>query len=116
MTRELEAVRHTPGPWTWGAGFKFGDSTGDLFGLGGRSVLSSASYENMWLSAYDRPVDAANARLIAAAPELLEALREAHIAMWGVTPEGQDFENHQRLRKARDQARAAISKAEGRNT
>lgn len=67
-------ARHTPGPWDFGPGYSPGSSTFDLFGRGGRQVIASASYENMWLAAYDKSTDHANARLIAAAPELLEAL------------------------------------------
>lgn len=57
---------HTPGPWTWG------DNFNGLYGAEHESVLSYADYEGMWLSFNDG--HDANARLIASAPELLEAL------------------------------------------
>jgi len=67
-------AKHTPGPWDFGPGYTPGATTFDLYGPGGREVITSASYENMWLSAYDADTNAANARLIASAPDLLEAL------------------------------------------
>jgi hypothetical protein len=67
---------HTPGPWDFGPGYEPGKSTFDLYGPGGRQVIACASYENMWLATYNPITDAANARLIAAAPELLEALTD----------------------------------------
>jgi hypothetical protein len=63
-------VSHTPGPWAWLG--KYGEST--LRAATG-DVLDYAGYEGMWFAAYDKDTDAANARLIAAAPDLLEALR-----------------------------------------
>ncbi len=66
---------HTPGPWEFGPGYKPGDTRFDLFAPGGRQVIAQASYENMWLATYDAATDAANARLIASAPDLLEACR-----------------------------------------
>jgi hypothetical protein len=68
-------VKHTPGPWEFGPGYAPGDSTFELFAPGGRQVIAQCSYENMWLSTYDGETDAANARLIASAPDLLEALK-----------------------------------------
>jgi hypothetical protein len=60
--------KHTPGPWIWGKGNK------GLYGAGpDNEVLDWACYEGMWLSG---PNDKANARLIAAAPELLKELQE----------------------------------------
>jgi hypothetical protein len=72
--------KHTPGPWVWR-------------GTPGESVLRSAhgdvfdfdSYEHLWPGIYDPATDAANMRLIAAAPELLAALENARdsIESWG---------------------------------
>lgn len=67
------SAAHTPGPWDFGPGYEPGKSTFDLYGPGGRQVIASASYENMWLATYDLNTDAANVRLIASAPDLLEA-------------------------------------------
>lgn len=98
------SAKHTPGPWEFGHGYTPGASTFDLYGPGGREVIASAMYENMWLSAYDADTNAANARLIASAPDLLEALQSlvANLA------EG-DFISETRI----DAARAAIARATG---
>jgi hypothetical protein len=83
--------KHTPGPW------KYEEET--------QTIRSTPS--NHWLASmdsWDGAVDhAADARLIAAAPEMLEALE--YILAW--TPQGWDVE------KARDMARNAIAKAKG---
>ena len=52
-----------------------------------------------------KPVDYANARLIAAAPDLLEALEACVGAMYAVTSISAD--------RAKEQARAAIARAKG---
>ncbi len=70
-------AKHTPGPWEFGHGYTPGASTFDLYGPGGREVIASARYENMWLSAYDADTNAANARLIASAPCLLKVAFQA---------------------------------------
>lgn len=60
--------KHTKGPWTWREGF---------YGLDGEEsdILTHAPYEGMYLSYHRNDYEReANARLIAAAPELLEAL------------------------------------------
>ena len=64
--------RHTPGPWFWEGGGISG-YTGKLWGSGGKKVFDSCAFENMWFSQHG-PEDNANARLIAAAPDLLAAL------------------------------------------
>lgn len=63
-----DGSRHTPGPWTWREGYE---------GLDGvtEEVMSYADYENCWLT--HGPSRDANAHLIAAAPELLEACQAA---------------------------------------
>jgi hypothetical protein len=66
----------------------------------------------------DNSMGVANGRLIAAAPDLLAALREADAAVncalamaeQGVAPPDWDW-----LREVRERARAAIAKAEGRS-
>ena len=65
--------KHTPGPWSWGSDYR------GLYGSGeDNDVLSTAYYENMWLAhKRDEAEREANARLIAAAPDLLEALQSA---------------------------------------
>lgn len=61
---------HTPGPWKWDCGIIPPDGPGryaDIYTDGGDLII--ASFNN------EIPEGSANARLIAAAPELLEALR-----------------------------------------
>lgn len=90
MTRHA----HTPGPWTLGPLDPCGVLRPD-----GRSIA--------WCSAYPEEQAHADARLIAAAPELLQAARD--FVSWG-TGAGYRFESGSPLDRARD----AIDKAEGR--
>ena len=96
---------HTPGPWVaskhagWCVSVK---GAGTLLVCGGQSE--------------DPPENqaAANARLIAAAPELLEALKAWSIASWlaGVAP---DIDSNDPFASMLAQTHAAIAKAEGRS-
>lgn len=66
-------MSHTPGPWRW----KLGGHTEDLpelVGAGGEMVLWLGNDASYYPTAGIEP-DEADARLIAAAPDLLEALR-----------------------------------------
>ena len=83
---EIKEVKHTPGPWE-ACGKAVHAETGREIVFGGHNTRSGSDEEQR-----------ANARLIAAAPELLEALKVAvSQASWtGIT-----------------QAHAAIAKAEG---
>lgn len=110
-----ENAKHTPGPWEW-AHCEDGDYAflkGD-----GAYVLSP---ENVPGAAAWVDVNDANARLIAAAPDLLEALRRCrtHIAgyhlRYGGSEEASElvaefFNELQRIHKV---AGDAIAKAEG---
>ena len=58
---------HTPGPWKWE------DDNHVLWAQGGKKVIDAAPYEGMWLAGENEEADA---RLIAAAPDLLEALQD----------------------------------------
>lgn len=60
--------KYTPGPWVWNKEYS------GLMGENNDCVLSYADYEGMWVPYY-LPQGGANARLIAVAPELLEALQ-----------------------------------------
>ncbi len=75
---------HTPGPWKW-------NGRTSLFKIecSGGHVVDSEAYEGSWLSRYNPEEDEANARLIAAAPELLRAL----IAVRDNLNMGPDLEN-----------------------
>jgi len=58
--------KHTPGPWTWNEDFRGLDAPEG-------AILEFDRYDGMWLTYVDGRK--ANARLIAAAPDLLEALK-----------------------------------------
>lgn len=82
-------TKHTPGPWTWGQNYN------GLYGAGkDNEVLCHAPYEGMWLRFGDQ--SKANAKLIAAAPDLLEALVSIY---------------DRRTDETMEKARAAIKKA-----
>ncbi len=99
---------HTKGPWHVGAG----NGEGSIFAengrtrleIGGTTLYPIARMGRGWNEAEDE----ANARLIAAAPELLEALREM-LSMFG-DHEQYDEDSAQVI----SQTRQVIAKAEGR--
>lgn len=92
-------MTHTPGPWKWD-----GDYRG-LASANGQEVLHWEPYEGMWLHHRELNRDD-DANLIAAAPELLEALEE----LSRVYANG-DFESE--FKPALKRAEAAIAKARG---
>jgi hypothetical protein len=101
--------KHTPGPWEWfGPNLLCGDerqsedilkSADDGKPYGHHSAL----IEHHW----DADVAKANARLIAAAPDLLEALKKLDDFFETYRPEGHPVSDPHEL------VRAAIDKAEG---
>jgi hypothetical protein len=99
---QRKAAQHTPGPWTtWTPG------------LGPPRVYTTRKTELIATPAYRRNLDEeeANARLIAAAPELLEALKgldEAYCRAGQPLTKDERYEDRKRLIAAR----AAIAKAE----
>ena len=88
-------TKHTPGPWIK-AKYKVRTAGGDLI-------------------AHTRPTgegssdDEANARLIAAAPEMLAALRKAAVVLAGACTHAPELEPHATY----DSVSAAIAKATG---
>lgn len=94
---------HTPGPWIVGAG-GYRVYGPDPNRPSGRFVASAASEPIQYLSAERQKVVEANAHLIAAAPDLLEALRQC--ASWLASDGGMTFKHP--ILKA---ARAAINAA-----
>lgn len=104
-------AKHTPGPWFVEAGSEW--QTTNAFGST-HSITVVDQYGDVGLSdesvakvfATNAEVASANARLIAAAPELLEALQ----VMLGTA--GEDMTPAQRL-PIMEKARAAIRKATG---
>ena len=61
---------HTPGPWKWEEGY-FG-----LNGKGGQRVLHFEDHEGLYLDGATEEQEHANARLIAAAPIMFQALED----------------------------------------
>lgn len=109
---------HTPGPWHTGSG----NGVGSIFADEGRmryengTVLYPICVMN---TGYDTVEDEMNARLVAAAPELLEALNsmmDAWVAECRATPHALDGhpqarDIHAQSIKARAMALEAIKKA-----
>lgn len=89
------SAKHTPGPWEIERGYS------TIIKSIGPCVADEYA-GSAWLE-----VSEANARLIAAAPELLDALKELLDREW------QDDEGDYTLEMARRKARAAIAKAIG---
>ena len=101
---------HTPGPWSWNAGYD------KLTGAGGNMVLNSADYEGMWVCGVPFLEEGeANAFLIAAAPELLAALESLVNApvRYSSNRIEIDCDSHGNAMKRMMDARAAIAKARG---
>lgn len=99
-------MKHTPGPWSSG---------GTLEVVAGKL---GADVPTVAVACCDLPrgLDGyANARLIAAAPELLAALETAYAVMTSARVEvyNHDRANYSRIENAIDAARAAIAKAKG---
>ena len=85
--------KHTPGPW-----FSQYDDNG-FYEIGSESVTFTLAF-----TYGEGDTDEANARLIAAAPDLLEALQDVLLELESIGP----------MEKI-DRARAAIAKATGEN-
>lgn len=92
---------HTPGPWTLDSNFGSIKTGWTAKGPDGKSICACAS-------SVGRPGEekAANANLIAAAPDLLAALERAEIILAGIPVLRPDGKN-----PALDQIRDAIAKA-----
>ena len=97
----MSNTKHTPGPWTK----CFLNGHWHIARKDGRvEIAKVAAYKN-------REQSTANARLIAAAPELLEACHNA-LAWLGEKPEPNDDRPHSNsVRALIDQLEAAIAKA-----
>ena len=95
---EIEEIKHTPGPWE-ACGKAVHAETGREIVFGSHNTRSGSDEEQR-----------ANARLIAAAPELLEACRE--VAEW-LDLLKQNYPDMAGLIRGCRKARAAIAKAEG---
>ena len=97
---------HTAGPWTIKWGFNIYGSDRN-YPDSDRIVANAGSHSNNKFSAEVTAENEANARLIAAAPELLEALRDLMLSCGALDGDPRSDNRAER------QARAAIAKAEG---
>jgi len=108
----MSAPKHTPGPWTVGGiGSVKGTDSSDIFIQDRRGASIAHVIYNE--PGGDDPAECmADARLIAAAPDLLEALKEIIDFIGPKDPVCIKGPNCETCRLA-DAARAAITKAEG---
>jgi len=102
-------VAHTPGPWR----------LTPYSSIVGRGVVANGGIVIATIHGDPHPSAEANARLIATAPELLEALRELLASQLTQMPSyeaGKDAQDAwaDRRANARNNAAAAIAKSEGR--
>jgi endonuclease III len=95
-----EAIKHTPGPWNY-------DRSGySLYVNSGRELVTALSMDGKRLETSE-----ANARLIAAAPDLLDVAKEANAELERLNdPRGFVSMRQERIM---EKARAAIAKATG---
>jgi len=96
-------VKHTPGPWT----VRLEETWWEVQGKGGEAIaLNGSEYGDFGVPSEHE----ANARLIAASPDLLDALQcleeDLHAVM--------SAELVKHFGASRNKARAALAKAEGR--
>lgn len=94
-------VGHTPGPW------RVGDAGGTVFGPKGTGSFPEVVATVMTTHGRKK----ANARLIAAAPDLLEALHDCLTIVQDEYDEDPEPEELTSWKRAIDAARAAIAKA-----
>jgi hypothetical protein len=103
----MSTTKHTPGPWT------IVSTVAHPFAVvaDGKQVAVAQSAQ----ATIQAPERAANARLIAAAPELLEAnIKAIEVLTWAEAA-GLPVQEHIQLREHLQQVRAAIAKATGTN-
>jgi hypothetical protein len=107
----MSEAKHTPGPWEWVAHGEYGYSAltnsvnSEVLATGG---FNDGDYPVTWMG---EEMSDADARLIAAAPELLEALVELSViveSLLEVVPRITDIDSF-----TTQPARAAIAKATG---
>lgn len=86
---ERKLSKFTPGPWKWTANNKYLVS----FPLDPESAYGERMILENFDDSFEGPLKDANARLISAAPELLESLREA-VRLLRVVGAGQINQDH----------------------
>lgn len=99
-------IKHTPGPWhvIQHGTMVVSDPNGDIEKTHIASIVGHNGDANFNANGLE-----ANAKLIAAAPDLLEALQRLQTAAYNVG--GEHVTEHQQLIDAADSAQAAIAKA-----
>ena len=105
LTAAPTVARHTPGPWQFNESDRDNED-GGFINIYCQDNASAQIAEVVPTFGY-ASADIANARLIAAAPELLAALQEAEFFMGGFDDAGEDRP------ECLDRVRAAITKATG---
>jgi len=108
----MSDTKHTPGPWSVIAPKRAGGELGsmaDVGILGANGAIIAEAWLECPLPAHEKYIapSEANARLIAAAPDLLDALEEI------AAPACMAMNSADRVEAFRDLARAAIAKAKG---
>jgi len=111
-TEKIEKAQHTPGPWVW----QDARTMRHLHAPETSRIGLCVSMPKAGHKGYRQtPEDEANARLIAAAPDLLDACKavtaELGDAEWGTDKHGADL-LYEIITKHHGKLRAAIAKAE----
>ena len=107
--------KHTPGPWHMGEGngkgsiFKTGEGRMRFEQPGGTTLYPICAMVRGW----NDQEDEANARLIAASPEMLEALRGADAAIKYAMAAANTEADYSAICAIQDAVRAAIANATG---
>ncbi|HEV2674109.1 MAG TPA: hypothetical protein VGV37_06165 [Aliidongia sp.] len=104
----MSVAKHTPGPWSNDDGLVNGIETRPRFRRPGSHSVSIDIFDASDWPAEQHDEALANADLIAAAPDLLAAIKE----LVDITDQGDTMDV---WREALTAARAAIAKAEGRS-
>lgn len=103
-------TKHTLGPWRWYWRIENDEPNCGVFA----EPREGHAYSVARCPRYQTPEQwKADAQLIAAAPEMLEALRKADALLATVLPTIDGYVPHQGLATIHDKVRAAIAKAEG---
>lgn len=102
---KIEGKKHTPGPWS--VHLSQSPNSSFVYGHDGLTVASIGLVYSPGENHID--IEHANAQLIAAAPDLLEALKAANKALENLTGEGH-------VNNVKAQVRETILKAEGQLT
>lgn len=100
-------TQHTPGPWSIEGRNKVNVKISDKSGF-------TCVHAQIWFPKQIKQAQA-NARLVAAAPELLKACKEAVHFIWEIQEQTTPEERQHKVNLAFFMLRDAIAKAEGKN-